>query len=726
MNKSQRIFINTDNKDTDKYIKVKLEQSVKTLEFLSMSIDTTDIYQNFNSDYGVLVGRVIANNNIGIPNAKLSIFIPISDSDYNDPDIYSIYPYSTPRDKNNEGKRYNLLPRVGKYSEGTARPPQPFGSLPIKEELITNEEFLKVYKKYYKYTATTNDAGDYMIFGVPIGSQIVHMSIDITDIGKYSMSPASMIKSLGYSENLFIDQRIIKPSSNLDDLPHIETQEIGVDIIPFWGDKTTFEIGITRQDFKIRSVIKNTFTIFASVFTDDNEAMWGDDHYTNHVTIDELYRAKSPAEKTLSISTKRIGKITEKIYYYKNNISDDIINSTNPNVGDPATGMTQLYSSEYSIFRRDGDIAIIINCNRDKVITDELGNDIHVADDYPGGVFTKFKGFLTLEVTPEDKSMDFTGTLGYNGLFGKLSKVVPYRYILKFPQYATRNQSFVMPDPNNSNEDYDQTKIWRKKHFTFNAGKFYTLSKFHGTVYNSSHMINNYDNNGFLDQDEINIPYMKDPFWNTGIIVSGKITDEYTNENYDFPSNSITNTNIPVFGANWLNFSIYLPQQGFLTDEYSHNDLYSNMKYVRTASIFSPQVPTEFIDLLKVRNAYYNEDNKQVIAANVENTKWFARADLNWTDIIEVPIIDIQAIKNYSKKGFKTTDPHIPTLTGTTYRNGINTPPNWPTACPINGGKENGNGDPYISIPQDTATYIYKGIGDSNCIQFLYDLGLLT
>ena len=37
--------------------------------------------------------------------------------------------------------------------------------------------------KYYKYTTRTNEAGDYMIFGVPVGSQTIHVDIDLSDIG---------------------------------------------------------------------------------------------------------------------------------------------------------------------------------------------------------------------------------------------------------------------------------------------------------------------------------------------------------------------------------------------------------------------------------------------------------------------------------------------------------------------------------------------------------------
>jgi len=143
MNKSQRIYLssgNTGNDTQDKHIKIKLEQNVETIEFMSLSLGTADAYQNFNADYGVLVGRVIANGGVGVPNAKISVFIPLTDEDSTNGDIYSIYPYKTPRDKNNDGKRYNLLPRVSKKDPTTGLfvPKQPFGSFPIKEEIVGN------------------------------------------------------------------------------------------------------------------------------------------------------------------------------------------------------------------------------------------------------------------------------------------------------------------------------------------------------------------------------------------------------------------------------------------------------------------------------------------------------------------------------------------------------------------------------------------------------------
>ena len=144
MNKSQRIRTTVDG--TDKYLQVKLEQNIDFLEILSLKIDQEQAYQFFNADYGVLIGRVLANGGVGIPNAKISIFIPLSDEDELNAKIKALYPYKSPQDKNLDGRRYNLLPRVSKVAEdGTYRPKQPFESFPPKEEVIANETYLEVY-----------------------------------------------------------------------------------------------------------------------------------------------------------------------------------------------------------------------------------------------------------------------------------------------------------------------------------------------------------------------------------------------------------------------------------------------------------------------------------------------------------------------------------------------------------------------------------------------------
>jgi hypothetical protein len=700
MNKSQRIYLNTGATQTDKYIMVKLDQDVDTFEFLSMTLSTKDIYQSFNADYGVLVGRVIANGGIGVPNAKISIFISLDSDDANDSKISSIYPYTTPRDKNSDGKRYNLLPRVAVIdpNTGVSSPKQPFGSFPIKPELVTNSDFLNVYKKYYKYTALTNGAGDYMIFGVPIGIQTIHLSVDITDIGKYSMTPAAMVTNLGYSPNLFTNNGSkIKPSTDLGDLPNIETQEISVEIMPFWGDTANFTIGITRQDFRIRATLLNTFTIFGSVFTDGDNSLWGENHFTDTRQIAEMFRAKDDANTTIGIFSKRIGKVTEKIYYYPATITDDMlaINPLLPNSPDPTKDMLLLDPSEYSVYKRDGDFAFIISCNRNKVVTDEFGVETPISNTSPNGIFTEFKGFVTLEITPDDIPMNFTSDFGTN------TEVKPFRYILKFPQTGTTDQYFRQPT--SSGEDFATTNLWRKQYYTFSGGTIYSVAKFHGTTFNEY-------NNGVLGSNSPQFPLThgffrftyineisgKDPFWNVGVIATGDY-ESYENSKFEFPSNSTTNVG-NCFGANWMNLSIYLPQLGYASKGYSDID------DVRSADNFTVQNKND------QTNVYYFADNTQKIAAGQINTKWFARSDLNWTDFIIISKSDVLRMNSNGKKGF--TSNIVTGLTGT-YRNGI-------TPCPFNGGKLNGN--PTAAV--DPKTYFYKGVGSADCIDFIVSLGL--
>ena len=111
----------------NKTINVQLDQEFEFLEILSLKIQQSDIYTRSCADYGVLVGRVTANNGFGLPNARVSIFIPIESVDESNPVIQSIYPYKSPNDKNEDGYRYNLLPYEKSYSKHAAT-----GTLPSR------------------------------------------------------------------------------------------------------------------------------------------------------------------------------------------------------------------------------------------------------------------------------------------------------------------------------------------------------------------------------------------------------------------------------------------------------------------------------------------------------------------------------------------------------------------------------------------------------------------
>ena len=243
MDSSYRIKANV---GVDQVLNVNIKQDVDIYEILSLKLKQENLYKIHSADYGVIVGRVLANDAFGVPNAKVTVFIPLSDADKLRQDIRAIYPYSFVTDVDSREVKFNTLPNYKKFSCH-----QEVGSFPKKQLVLDDDTVLEVYNKYYKYTTITNNAGDYMIFGVPVGEQILHIDVDLSDIGIISQEPRDFIYK-GYSIDLFESPTQLKKSTNLDDLPQIQNQNASVTVYPLWGDKSSNEIAITRNDITLQ------------------------------------------------------------------------------------------------------------------------------------------------------------------------------------------------------------------------------------------------------------------------------------------------------------------------------------------------------------------------------------------------------------------------------------------------------------------------------------------
>jgi hypothetical protein len=734
MNKSQRIHLDVNNIDVDKYLKIRLEQDIDTLEFLSMSIDTKDIYRDFNADYGVLVGRVNANKGIGIQNAKISIFIPVTDEDTLDGSVMSIYPYKSPRDKNADGKRYNLLPRVSKKDPNTGiiSPKQPFGSFPIKEEIVINEPFLNVYKKYYKYTALTNSSGDYMIFGVPIGVQTVHMSVDITDIGKYSMTPSSMIQA-GFPADLFTDQGgSIKPSTDLTDLPNIETQEISVEIIPFWGDVENFEIGITRQDFRIKAELTTNFVVFGTTMTMGEHATLGspDRDKTNK----GFYWLSEDINTNIDIRSHRPSEFTIRVFSYKTNvpISNIIGGAVNPNAD-----IYELGQEEFYTYQKTGDFVLTVPCNRRKVITDETGVEIVVDDNSTYGVFTEFYGMMIVEYPsllelPINRSFDndFKG--------GSSPKIIRGKF--KIPQSYG-----LWQDVDKNDEKFDEilenNNKWRTEYMLFKGGEIYGVAQFMATKYVDKDISgNDIDNIHTRNNTENKLENDYGYNYIGGILtkVAGitKVTDiQYDQQNYivppsvenpyfkyDFPSNAkkLGGEDFgELFGAQWLNLALIFPQIVWATGEgnnrgYNVADLYFN----------------------NYEGSHFQQDNAQAVFANLSNTKLFVKGDAYRTKFINIPRSELAKLYSVPHKGLNLRRWNNNDLTDYNNEDIIQINPTYfeyqtPEEIKTDGRDYTKRAwdawYPYSGeqLGNKPTAYLFKGMYDNDCVKLLYDLNII-
>jgi hypothetical protein len=249
----------------NKTINVELDQDFEFLEILSLKIQQADVYTRSCADYGVIVGRVTANNGFGIPNARVSIFIPITAVDESNPIISSIYPYKSPTDKNEDGYRYNLLPYEKSYSVHAAT-----GTLPTRDDVLTDSVAVQIYDKYYRYTTKTNESGDYMIMGVPLGSQTLVMDVDLSDIGEFSLTPQDLIR-MGLATESQVAGNTFRSSNDLTSLPQIISLTKTLSVSPLWGDPEICQIAVNRVDFDLRDEanidIQPTSVFMGSIFS---------------------------------------------------------------------------------------------------------------------------------------------------------------------------------------------------------------------------------------------------------------------------------------------------------------------------------------------------------------------------------------------------------------------------------------------------------------------------
>ena len=373
MSKSYRI--RTTPGEDNGYLKVNLDlsQNYDHLEILSLKISQKDEYNSYCAEYGVIAGRVIINNGFGVPNVRVSVFVPVEDGDLNDPVKSALYPYTEPfpDQKNRNGIRYNVLPSNQQKLDHT-----PVGTFPKKRQILDDSTTLEIYEKYYKYTTTTNSAGDYILFGVPVGDHYLHYDMDVSDIGFLSVRPFELIDQ-GYSDNLFKDRFKFKSSNNLDSLPQIFSQNLPIRVEPYWCDSLSVGsgLGINRLDISIDSLeLVPTAIFMGSIFTDDEK--------------DSLNKNCKPA--------REMGKLNEVI--------------TGPGkieaIRRTVDGNIEKFTFKDNSIDDNGNWSVLVPMNIRKVVTDEFGNLIPSPDGIKG-VSTEgdYRFRVSMDATSSDKKL---------------------------------------------------------------------------------------------------------------------------------------------------------------------------------------------------------------------------------------------------------------------------------------------------------------------------------
>lgn len=442
------------NIGVDNKVVVELKQDYDLLEILSLKFTQTEAYSSMCSDYGVVCGRVSVNNGFGVPNIRVSIFIPIQDEDVNDPVISALYPYTTVDDKNEEGYRYNLLP-VRRQHGGHA----PTGTFPDQSDVLTREEVLEVYEKYYKYTVKTNEAGDFMIWGVPVGSQTLHVDTDLSDIGCFSLRPDDFIRQ-GLGVDKFKNNYEFNSSNDIDSLPQIVSFNQTIEVYPFWGNEDLCEIGITRTDFDLSSrgvKIEPKAYLLGSVYSDQGK-----------ISVNKNCRPRGKMGRKCDLTT------------FGCNVEIMRFNSLKDNQGRPGL---EFYEFQEDV-DDDGSFVIPLPMNADYIFTNEFGEN-EITNDPNKGIPTS--ACYRFRISPKDEGVS-NGNLGRARTMA--SYLVPnireynddvdasYAWSLDWDDYPTSALNDQIIFKNELGSYYPEDYFYR---FTYN--KVYAVSSFMGIHY---------------------------------------------------------------------------------------------------------------------------------------------------------------------------------------------------------------------------------------------------
>ena len=359
----------------DKEVRINIEQDFDFLEILSLKLRQEDLYDRFCADYGIVAGRVIANGGFGVPNATISVFVPLDSQDASDPIISSLYPYKNIETKNDDGYRYNLLPYEKEYGGHT-----PTGTFPSRDDVLTRKEVLQVYEKYYRYTVKTNESGDFMIVGVPLGQQKIVMDLDLSNMGQFSLRPADLIR-MGMGVPSQFNGQQFKASEDLNSLPQIVNSVREIEVTPFWGENDLCDVGIARADFDLRDLgieISPQAIFMGSLFTS---------------TEDDYLRGNCKPKN-------KVGKLCDVVSGPGQILS---IRQTIDNDSEGQPILEQYFLEDGgNVIDDNGTWLVDLPMNLDYIITDEFGEQI-ISLDPSVGIPTKGKYRFRIKYQNEDQ-----------------------------------------------------------------------------------------------------------------------------------------------------------------------------------------------------------------------------------------------------------------------------------------------------------------------------------
>jgi hypothetical protein len=234
-----------DSQYNDYFLNIKLNRSIDVLDTLNIYNVPYNEGTKFTNDTGVLYGKIEAiqviiddsGNKLRIPikNASVGIFNPSDEI----PSIGSV-------DQDGNRIRMNLFENLN--SNNILKSYGSFQSFLTDTKYSPKDVENDTIPPKYKYTSLTNENGEFVLHGIPVGQQTLMVEIDLL---KQGLEPEEV--ALNFFPYSVLDD------PNVSNIPHLYFNQFPINIVPSWGEIQT---GYTQVDLAIVLDLRKWITYF--------------------------------------------------------------------------------------------------------------------------------------------------------------------------------------------------------------------------------------------------------------------------------------------------------------------------------------------------------------------------------------------------------------------------------------------------------------------------------
>lgn len=247
-----------DTEINDMFIDISLVRTFDNLDTLNIYNNSINDFPEQTSNTGVLFGRLTAVQNILDENGE-KVLIPLKNTIVGIFNPSDQYPTTASIDENGNRMTLHIKENIATDLSNNFNPYFDKDSFLLDYNYLKDTSTFSSIPEMYKYTAMTNENGEFILHNVPIGEQTFMYEVNMLKQGLTTDEVALNFFSYPTEESPVVDK-----------IPHYFFRQIPVNILPSWGNNQT---GYTELNIKVNLDLRKWSTYAVSPIAYKNKSI---------------------------------------------------------------------------------------------------------------------------------------------------------------------------------------------------------------------------------------------------------------------------------------------------------------------------------------------------------------------------------------------------------------------------------------------------------------------